>query len=209
VDLPPLIQALHQYFRSKGCLQDEIFDHAQLHADNAGWQYRTSTANRVIFCEGTGLVNNPWFKHWPLTPAKGETLILHAASLELPQTLYHHKKWILPYGDGTLRLGATYDEADASPEPTQKGYDELFEAARSFIRPEHALQVQAHYAGHRPTTPDARPMLGQHHKHPGLYLLNGLGSKGASLAPSMSRILLDHIATGAPLPAEIDLRRFV
>ena len=208
VDLPTLIQALHTYFNEKSCLRDENFLHAELQPIGDEWHYHDLRAKRVIFCEGTGLRNNPWFNTLPLTPAKGETLILKAPSLELPKSLYHHKKWILPYGDGTLRLGATYDESDLSPEPTQQGYDELYNAARSFIRPEHELQLKAHYSGHRPTTPDARPLLGQHPQARGLYLLNGLGSKGASLAPEMSHVLVEHLENGQPLEAEIDLARF-
>jgi len=209
VDLPQLIQALHRYFSAKGCLRDESFNHSQLTASGAEWQYHDSNYSRVVFCEGTGLRHNPWFRTLPLVAAKGETLILQTPSLQLPQTLYHHKKWILPYGDGTLRLGATYDESDLSPDPTQQGYQELFTAARSFIRPEHELQLKAHFAGHRPTTPDARPLLGQHPQTNGLYLFNGLGSKGASLAPQLTSTLIEHWQQNKPLPAELDLARFL
>lgn len=207
VDLPPLIGALHTYFKARGRLRDEVFVHAELQPTEAHWQYCGQPAARVVFCEGTGLRHNPWFQHLPLIPAKGETLILQAPTLELPQAIYHHQKWILPYGNGSLRLGATYDEQDQSPEPTAAGREALLQAARNFIRPEHSLEVQAHYAGHRPTTADARPLLGQHPSAAGLYLLNGLGSKGASLAPEMSRLILEHFQHATPLPSEVDLAR--
>lgn len=209
IDLPKLITTLHHYFKQKGCFQDETFIHDELTAREDRWQYRNIDTARVIFCEGNGLSQNPWFSDLPLKPAKGETLILSSDSLQLPKAIYHHKKWVLPYGDGSFRLGATYDEVDLSAEPTLAGKKELLNGASSFIRPQHQFKVEQHLAGIRPGTTDARPLLGQHPNQANLYLLNGLGSKGASTAPEMSRMLMDFIDQKIPLDSEVDIARFL
>lgn len=202
VELPKLLKCLREHLS----VINQSFDHSELTGTNGRWQYRELTAQRVIFCEGAGLQNNPFCQELPLTPIKGETLLLKNEALTLPKALYHHKKWLLPYGDGRFRLGATYDEHDPSPEPTEAGAAELMAGLREFIDAD--FETLDHLAGLRPGTPDARPILGQLSANPGLYVFNGLGSKGASVAPLMSQHLVDHMRTDAPLAPEVHLARF-
>ncbi|MDG1241159.1 MAG: FAD-dependent oxidoreductase [Opitutae bacterium] len=209
VQLPRLLQTLRKHFSQAGIFRDETFSHAELTRDDLQWRYHGLQANHIIFTEGVGMQSNPWFNWLPLTPAKGETLILECPTLDLPRAIYHHRKWLLPYGDHTFRLGATYDSDDASPEPTEAGARELLDAARSFIAPQHALTVKQHYAGLRPSTKDIRPFIGDHPTEAGLHIFNGLGSKGASLAPELIRQFLAHLLGGEALDPEIDIARFL
>lgn len=209
VDLPILIAALQNHFQQSGQLRDETFVHAELERTDNSWRYKDNLVQRIIFCEGMGLLNNPLFNYLPLSPAKGETLILTSETLELPKSLYHNTKWLLPYKDRSFRIGATYDDNDSSHEPTESGKVELLEHVRAFIKPEHELEVQQHLAGIRPMTKDIRPFLGTHHTEADLHILNGLGSKGTSLAPEMTKQLLSHLLDGEPLDPEIDIARFI
>lgn len=207
-NLPKLLQILRQYFSDNGQFREETFIHDDLQKQDAQWRYHGLEADRVIFCEGTGMQTNPWF-HWlPLTPAKGETLLLECPTLQLPRAIYHHRKWLLPYGDHTYRLGATFDSDDDTPDPTEAGARELLDSARSFIAPHHTLTVKQHTAGLRPTTKDFRPFIGTHPSEPSLHIFNGLGSKGASLAPELIRQFLAYLLEGAPLDPEIDIARY-
>ena len=152
--------------------------------------------------------NNPWFKNLPLKPAKGETLLCQSPTLKLPQKLYHHKKWLLPYPDGSFRIGATYEESDLSDAPTEGKRDELLGAARKALKVDHRVDITAHLAGIRPSTVDSRPIIGAHPAGLGLYLLNGLGSKGASTAPLITQQLTELILKNSPIENEVNLARF-
>ena len=152
--------------------------------------------------------DNPWFKHLPLKPAKGETLLCQSPTLSLPQKLYHHKKWFLPYPDDTFRIGASYDESDLSDAPTEAKKDELLTAARKALKEPHQVEVTAHLTGIRPSTVDSRPIIGAHTTVIGLYLINGFGSKGASTAPSMTQQLTGHILKKSPIEDAVNLTRF-
>jgi glycine oxidase len=209
VQLPLLLQTLREHFTQAGIFRDETFNHADLARQDPQWRYHDLQADHIIFSEGVGMQANPWFSWLPLTPAKGETLILECPTLDLPRAIYHHRKWLLPCGDHTFRLGATFDSDDASPEPTEAGARELLDDARSFIAPQHALTVKQHYAGLRPTTKDIRPFIGDHPTEAGLHIFNGLGSKGASLAPELIRQFLAHLLGGEALDPEIDIARFL
>jgi glycine oxidase len=208
VDLPLLLKTLRATFTEKGSFRDETFIHADLSQADSHWSYHDLQADHIIFSEGVGMQTNPWFNWLPLTPAKGETLILECPTLDLPRAIYHHRKWLLPYGDHTFRLGATFDSDDASHEPTEAGARELLEAAQSFIAPQHTLEVKHHYAGLRPCTKDVRPFIGDHPTEAGLHIFNGLGSKGASLAPELIRQFLAHLLDGEALDPEIDIARY-
>ena len=208
VDLPLVVQTLRASFTALGQFRDETFLHSELQPATIGWRYRDIHADKVIFCEGAAMQDNPWFKNLPLKPAKGETLLCQSPTLRRPQKLYHHKKWFLPYPDGTFRIGASYDESDLSDAPTEAKKDELLKAAHEALKEPHQIEVSAHLAGIRPSTLDSRPIIGAHPTELGLYLLNGLGSKGASTAPVMTQQLTEHILKKSPINDEVNLTRF-
>lgn len=210
VDIPALMDCLHRHFTQQDCWQDACFDYKALHAQpsQSTWYYQGQHYQQVIFCEGCGLKHNPWFRYLPVQATKGETLLLQASQLDLPPALYHHHKWLLAYPNETLRLGSSYDEIDLSPLPTAQAYRSLLDAFHKMTQANIDYQVIEQRAGHRPTTPDSRPILGEHPAHSGLFVLNGLGSKGASLAPCMVEQLIQLIWVQKPLQPEIDLQRW-
>lgn len=208
VDLPLFVETLRADYQAGGHYEDKVFEHSRLEKTETGWSYAGHGYDRVIFCEGAALKENPWFGNLPLTPAKGETLLCRSEGLELNEELTHHGKWLLPYPDGSFRIGATYDEGDLSPDPTAAAKEELSQAFHTMTRESHSLSVLDQPAGLRPATSDARPLLGAHPTEPRLYIFNGLGSKGASLAPTLSRELIDFIFEKTPLHPETNIQRF-
>ena len=208
VDLPLVVHTLRTSFAALGKLRDETFHHSELKPTAIGWQYRDLHTDNVIFCEGAAAQDNPWFKNLPLKPAKGETILCQIPTLRLPQMLYHHKKWLLSYPDGTFRIGATYDASDLNDAPTESKKDELIRAAHEALKDSREIEVIEHIAGIRPSTVDSRPIIGAHPTRLGLYLVNGLGSKGASTAPSMTQQLTKHILEKTPIENEVVLTRF-
>ena len=63
-------------------------------------------------------------------------------------------------------------------------------------------------AGIRPTVTDRRPLVGRHKTHERLYVLNGLGTRGVIIAPTISKALYDYIENEVPLETEINIARF-
>jgi glycine/D-amino acid oxidase-like deaminating enzyme len=60
----------------------------------------------------------------------------------------------------------------------------------------------------RPATLERRPFVGFHPLHPNIGILNGMGTKGASLAPFFAHQLVQHLVDGFPLMNEININRF-
>ena len=69
-------------------------------------------------------------------------------------------------------------------------------------------EVVGQLAGIRPTVKDRRPLVGRHPEYKNMYVLNGLGTRGVMVAPTVSDQLLDYIEYKTVLDTEIDIERF-
>ncbi len=69
------------------------------------------------------------------------------------------------------------------------------------------FEIIGHVAGVRPAVKDRRPYIGASKKHSNLFIFNGLGTKGALLAPYWAEHLAEHLMLGKPLDAAVDTRR--
>jgi glycine/D-amino acid oxidase-like deaminating enzyme len=55
---------------------------------------------------------------------------------------------------------------------------------------------------------ERRPFVGLHPQQPALGILNGMGTKGASLAPFFANQLTSHLVHNFPIHDEADIKRF-
>ncbi|MEM0970403.1 MAG: FAD-dependent oxidoreductase, partial [Verrucomicrobiota bacterium] len=166
------------------------------------------SADYVVFAEGSGALRNPWFSRLPLRMAKGEILDLELESFSLSE-IHSGEKWILPLPDqGSFRAGSTYNWEDPSPVPTSQANFEILEGTRRFLPTGQTPRVRQQSAGHRPMLDRGRPVIGPHPNEPRFLLINGLGAKGALLAPFVAKELMDHLETKRPIDPEIAIHRF-
>ena len=97
----------------------------------------------------------------------------------------------MPLGNQIYWVGATYDNSDKKNRPTQLKKQWLIEKLESIIM--ESYKIIEHKASIRPSTIDRRPIIGSHPKCKNIYLLNGMGSRGIFLAPTLSCWLYDYI----------------
>jgi glycine/D-amino acid oxidase-like deaminating enzyme len=102
-------------------------------------------------------------------------------------------------------VGSTYSH-DPEPGNTETGVAELTKKARGLLKPN--FSILAKNWGHRPTSPDRRPILGSHPEYKNLQVFNGLGTKGVSLAPFFAVQLADHILGMRELEPAVNIERF-
>ena len=207
IDLPALVNASYAHLRSDGAIVDSEFDTSELELLENGIQYRGATYRHVVFCEGVGAVDNPFFSWLPFVPAKGELLLCEIPDLQVDgDVIVKGSVSIVPTtAPGIYWIGSTYNWEFENAEPTIEGKLEL----RSKL--EHLLSVPYaivdHQAAIRPTTRDRRPFVGQHPEHPNVWMLNGFGTKGASLAPYCAKILSKAMTDEQPIPREVNILR--
>ena len=205
IDPRGLLEAYADHLLKKGVLQEERFEHHALEILDEGVSYKGARAKNVIFCEGFGLLKNPYFNYLPLRGNKGEYIIIKAPGLDL-EVGVKSSIFIFPAGDDHYAVGATYSNTDKSPEPTTAARKELVEKLKDLIDVE--FEVIDQVAGLRPSTIDRRALVGKHPVHSQLYCCNGFGSRGILLAPMVSEELLNNIEKGEELSPETDISRF-
>ncbi len=205
VDTALLLDTYKAYLIENNLLLEESFHSSYIEFLDSGIQYKNIQPRHIIFAEGFGMHNNPFFNYLPLDGTKGELFIIKAPGLNL-DVIVNTSVFILPLGDDLFKVGATYNWQDKSAEPTEEGKTELLERIKEIITCD--FEIVKHFAGIRPTVSDRRPLLGTHEVYKSIHILNGLGTRGVMLGPAMAKALYDHIENNIPLDREADIKRF-
>ena len=219
VDAATLVRAFRERLVSEGRIQFLEFDWEQLPSvlrgaaagaerieeSNGVGDTPSRTYDHVIAAEGWRSRYNPWFSYLPTQGTKGEVLIIRTEE-PVPQTMFKHRVFLVPYGERTYWVGATAFNHFTEDAPTAEKRAWLVEHLDQVLTLPY--EIVAHRAAVRPTVRDRRPFLGRHPTVAGLWIFNGLGTKGASIGPLASRWLAEHILVGAGLPGEVDIGRW-
>lgn len=205
VDTALLLNKYREYLISNKLFRSESFDYKALQVESNGILYKDIQAEHIIFAEGFGMHANPYFSHLPLDGTKGELFIIKAPQLDL-DVIINTSVYILPLGNDLFKVGATYNWKDKTDIPTQEGKTELVERIKEIISCD--FEIIQHHAGVRPTVKDRKPLLGTHADYNCVHILNGLGTRGVMLGPSMAKALFENIELDIPLDATIDINRF-
>jgi glycine oxidase len=205
VDTALLLDKYLEYLIQKNLLLQERFQYDDLIVNDGFVEYKGIQAKNIIFAEGFGLHSNPFFQDLPLDGTKGELFIIKAPKLDL-DVIVNTSVFILPLGNHLFKVGATYNWKDKTDQPTEEGKAELTERIKEIINCD--FEIVSHFGGVRPTVRDRRPIIGTHHEHQSLHLLNGLGTRGVMLGPAMAKDLFDYIENEKPLDPTIDILRF-
>lgn len=203
VDAKIFMKANHSFFLAKNKLSYETFDFDQL--DTSQLTYKNKAYTHIIFAEGYRGKENPYFNYLPLQQTKGEVLSVKSNTLKKDEIL-NRKCFVLPLHDGTFKLGATFawDTTDLST--TNEARTQLLEQYKQLSTAE--IEITGQEAGIRPTVTDRRPLIGEHPEKKGLYIFNGMGTKGYMIAPYFSKVFLDYLTNSKDLDQEVNIERF-
>jgi glycine oxidase len=206
LDTEKLISCYKNFLREKDVLVEKSFNHNALEINKDNVVYQNIYARYVVFAEGFGVKNNPFFKSIPLNGTKGEVITIKAPDLKIDYGI-KSSVFIIPIEKDTYYVGATYNWKDKTQLPTDTGKGELITKLKTFITCD--FEVINHQAGVRPTVTDRRPLIGKHPEHNSLFVMNGLGSRGVMIAPYVAKKLYNFIEKGEVLDNEININRFI
>ncbi|NNC94312.1 MAG: FAD-binding oxidoreductase [Chitinophagales bacterium] len=205
IDSHKFLSSWRSYLELKEFLISEEFSECDLSFKNNAVQWKGIQASKAIFCQGYRASKNSLFDFLPFAITKGECLHVHAADLGL-RNILSSKISVVPLGDDLYYIGATSELNDSTLHPTSKMYNRLIQDLNTLVKVPY--EVKGHYVGIRPTVKDRRPFLGQHPQFKNLYIFNGMGTKGYSLAPYFANKLLLHLTEGKPIDREVDIGRY-
>ena len=205
VNLQQIIPAWKKKLLSSNQLLEEDFETEELKITTDSVHYKSITAGKIIFCDGAGSTHNPFFKSLPFSLNKGEALILE--STEIPSTNIFKKGMMLaPLGNNLFWVGSNYLWDFSDDHPTEQFRKQTELILKSWIK--LPFKIIDHQAAIRPANIERRPFVGFHPVHKRIGILNGMGTKGTSLAPYFAKQLADHLLHSSPIHPEADVSRF-
>lgn len=162
----------------------------------------------IIFCEGYRGRDNPFFPGLPWQLSKGEGLIFRFAQpgAQALREMVKSDLMIVPQGNGLFWAGASNEwtfEDNGATAAVQQGLGERLSDILSA-----PYEIVQRFGAIRPTVKDRRPFLGISPAHPKMVIFNGLGTKGALLAPYWAGRLAGYLLQGDKLDPETDVQRF-
>jgi glycine/D-amino acid oxidase-like deaminating enzyme len=161
-------------------------------------------APKVVNCAGawSGQIAPHAF---PTRPVKGQMLCLLTPShARLKHVIRSAEAYLIPRSDGRLLVGATVEEAGFDKRTDLSTIQRLHRAALALIPQLRDARILENWAGLRPGTPDALPILGAA-STPGYYVATGHFRDGILLAPITAEVMTSVVECRTP---EYDLTSF-
>ncbi len=193
VDTAQLLNSLRSWLIAGDRLRHATLDAADVSVGAGNIRWQDIRARHLVFCEGYRVTRNPWFNWLPITPSRGESMIVHLPGAPESEVI-HRRQTLVPLGGGRFRLGATWGRGQTSPVPTTAGRQQLLDGLSRLLHPVPPARVLAHHAGVRPGCRHG-PLYGLHPDEPGLAVMSGMASRGALYAPLISRRLAHGLLT--------------
>jgi glycine/D-amino acid oxidase-like deaminating enzyme len=227
VNIAGLLEISRKKMLAVGLLLEERFEREELVVGSATGEgagpkkekairYKDIRANRIIFCDGIGSCDSPYFSRLPFAPNKGEALIVEIPELRgvgrdlsgVKEAGFVFKKGIslMPWKENFYWAGSSFEWSFSNDEPTQAFRDRTQTILQDWLK--IPFKIVDHFASVRPATLERRPFVGFHPLYPAIGIFNGMGTKGCSLAPYFSHQLVQHITQGSPIQADADVQRF-
>lgn len=169
------------------------------------WETPAGMFTDIIVANGIGSATWEMFNKVPFRYNKGEAVTFRSEELDLRKPVTG-KAIIVPLGDMLYWAGSHNTWDGTLAEPTPEGMEYLQQALRSMLKT--PFTIESHRAGIRPTVRDRMPVTGQHPDNKGLYILNGMGTKGYSLSPYHAQKLVQSISGNIDPDHPTSIKRF-
>jgi glycine oxidase len=148
---------------------------------------------KVVNCAGawSGQIAPQAF---PTRPVKGQMLCLASRSRNLLKHVIRTPEvYLIPRSDGRILVGTTVEEAGFDKRTNVETIQRLHRAAIAIVPELRDAKILEDWAGLRPGTPDALPILGAT-ATPGYYVATGHFRDGILLAPITALVMAEVIA---------------
>ena len=207
VEMKRVIDLYKDYLISLNDYRSEVFDYEKMEIGTTKVIYDNIEAKRVIFCEGIGVQQNRFFNYLPVQGNKGEILIIRIPNSKT-EKIIKQSVFIIPMGNELFWVGSTYFNEYDNAEPSEEGMTNLMKRLKRALKV--PFEIVEHKAAIRPTVPDKdrRPFIGVHTEFERLAIFNGVGTKGASIAPYWASRFIDHLEKNEEIDDVVNIKRY-
>jgi glycine/D-amino acid oxidase-like deaminating enzyme len=205
VNVENMLSQWRTWLKKKELLTESVFEFSDFRIEESGIRYSDARYQCIIFCDGESSAQNPFFNKLPFALNKGEGFLL--AIDGLPGGLVFKKGMsLVPFRDNIYWLGSSYEWTFDNNQPSEN----FRKLAEGWLK--HNLKlpytILEHFAAVRPATLERRPFTGFHPLYPQVGILNGLGTKGCSLAPFFAKQLVNKLKGEGNINPLADINRF-
>ena len=161
----------------------------------------TVPGDQVIVCGGAwaaGLLEQVGVR-LPIRPVKGQMILFKAPPGRVRRVVLMDGRYVIPRADGRVLAGSTLEETGFDKSLTHEARESLWESAVKIIPTLAECEVEHHWAGLRPGSPDGVPFIGRVPGVDNLYVNAGHYRNGLVLAPAATRLLVDQLLGREPI----------
>mgnify|MGYP000131931555 CR=1 FL=1 len=168
-------------------------------------------ANHLIYATGHYTKETKYWDWLPINLIKGQVAKFKKENDPLS---FSHSISSLGYiarldEEDTFIQGSTYEHDFIHLNPDTEGEDYLRKRMqRTLPKLEEQSALVDQWAGVRTSTPNYKPILGEHPEYKNLHVFSGLGSKGLLFGKFLAEHYVDHLTNKEPLYPEIAIERF-
>lgn len=206
VDVRALLSGWRTRLEADNLLREAPFDWQACTLESSFVSYQNVQAKALIDCSGAVAAGNPFFDRLPFALNKGEALIASIPGLPRDAIYKFDTISIVPWREDRFWIGSTFDWDFKDELPTSAFRQKAEWTLRQWLR--LPFTIHEHFAAIRPATVSRDAFAGMHPAHPQIGALNGMGSKGCSLAPFLAHNLAQHLVHGTSLLPNVDIIRY-
>jgi glycine oxidase len=173
----------------------------------------TLKADRVIICAGawSGTLLENILTPPAIEPVLGQMILFRLQPGELTRIVLHNNRYLIPRRDGRVLVGSTLEYRGFDKQTTEEAKQALKTFALAHYPALSEAEIEHHWCGLRPGSPEGIPYIGPIPDIQGLYINAGHFRNGVVLGPASARLMAD-IVLGRdtildPAPYAIDASR--
>lgn len=127
----------------------------------------------------------------PVEPVHGQMMLFKAKPGLVNRVILKGGRYVIPRNDGRVLVGSTMERIGFAKQTTQEAAKSLHATAVDIIPTLADYEVEHHWSGLRPGSPEGIPFIGQVMGFGNLYINAGQFRNGLVLAPASTRLLAD------------------
>lgn len=165
----------------------------------------TLQADQVLVCAGAwtgdflrGMLSPP-----DIRPMRGQMLLFRTSPGTLRHIMLEENRYAIPRRDGRVLFGSSLEDAGYDKSATEVVRSELLKLAIHRYPVLADVELEKHWAGLRPASPEGVPYIGRHPQLGNLFINAGHFRNGIVMGPASARLVTDLMLGRPPiLPPE-------
>ncbi|MDR5867895.1 glycine oxidase ThiO [Halomonas koreensis] len=135
----------------------------------------------------------------PVRPVKGQMILFKAPPGLVSRVVLMDGRYVIPRADGRVLAGSTLEEAGFDKTTSDAARESLHASATRIVPGLADCEVEHHWAGLRPGSPDGVPFIGAVPGLENLHVNAGHYRNGLVLAPASTHLLVDELLGREPI----------